>query len=138
MDRHPAGSAPGQSEDALGDDVALNLRRAAGDRVGEADEEAQRPAALLLATLVVDDRAVRALDLHAELVELFAELRARHLHVRVLGRGRALGEAREPLVPEGSEARRLLIALGDPAPHDRILRDASPVREVDEAGDRLL
>ena len=43
-------------------------------------------------------------DLHAQLEQRLAELGRCELQVRVLGRGRTLGEAREALVPEGAQA----------------------------------
>src|ERR671918_361350 len=97
-------SAPRKAQHPLGDDVALDLRRAAGDGAGEAHEEAVGPPALLLASVRVDHRAVRALELHPELEARFGELRRGHLHVRVLRRGAALRVAGEALVPEGTQA----------------------------------
>src|SRR4029077_1519749 len=122
----------------LGDDVALDLGRAARDRAREAREERVEPAALLLAAFAVDDDAVGALQLHAELVELLARLRRRELHVRVLGRRRALGERREPLVPECAQARRELVRGGDPAPYTRVVIEPAPAREVDQRLDLRL
>ena len=95
-------------------------------------KNAVHPAAVLLAALGVGDRAVRALELHAELVAAPCRLRRRHLHVRVLGRRRALGEAREALVPERAQARRALVRSPRSAPHAGVAVEAAPAREVDE------
>src|SRR3954453_6956649 len=95
---------PRQSEYALGDDVALDLARTAGDRVGERREEALHEAAVLFGVTRVGERARRTDDLHAEFERGLAGLRARYLHVRVLRRAGALGEAREALVTERAQA----------------------------------
>ena len=56
----------------------------------------------------------------------------------MLGRGGALGEAREPLVSERAQTGRALVSLSDLATDDRIVGHAPTVREIDEPGDRLL
>src|SRR3954453_564120 len=84
--------SPRKAEHPLGDDVALDLRRAAGDGAGEAGEEAEHPPAGALVVVAIDDDPGGALELHPQLEQRFLQLRRRHLEVRVLGRRAALGE----------------------------------------------
>src|SRR5947209_1465033 len=105
------GSAPRESEDPLGDDVALDLGATAGDGVGEAQEVGAHPAASFLSALGVEDHAVGSEELHPQLVERLAELRGRQLEIGVLGCRAGPGEAGEALVAEGPQARDLLVGL---------------------------
>src|ERR1041384_3283076 len=125
-----------QAEYPLGDDVALDLGGAAGDRGREIDEELAHPEAA--AALGVQDHAVGALELHAELEERLAELGGGELQKRVLGRAAALREAREPLVPERPPARRLVVGGGEPSAHRRIAMLTGLLRELDEHLERVL
>src|SRR6478752_1870152 len=59
---------PRKAEDALGDDVLQDLRRAALDRVGAGTQEAVGPVG-------VEDRALVAADVHRELRERLVRLR---------------------------------------------------------------
>src|SRR5215470_722535 len=94
---HPRRSATRQAEHALGDDVALNLTRPAGDRARERVEVLLRPRAVAVveervATEVerfgtdrVDDREDRTLERFA----------AVQLQQRVFRRGAAVTELRK-------------------------------------------
>src|SRR2546427_10034726 len=119
-----------QAEYPLGDDVALDLGGAAGDRGREVDEELPHPEPA--AALGVQDHAVGALELHAELEERLAELGVAELQKRVLGRAAALREGREPLVPERPQARHLLARGGEPPAHRRIALLTGLLCELDE------
>ena len=123
---------PREPEDALGDDVALDLGRSARDRVGEADRRTRatnRPFSAPRSGSMTAPNGAR--DLHAELVQRLAQLGRRQLHVAVLGRRPALRERSEPLVPERPQARRPARTPRRSAPDDRVAgraRTLAPAR----------
>ncbi len=77
-----------QSEDAFGDDVLLDLRRAALDRVGAGPEERVLPEPALDGPLgAAHELRVWPLDLHGELLEPLVRVHPAHLAGGGLGTG---------------------------------------------------
>src|SRR5438309_7454900 len=131
-------SSSREAEDALGDDVALDLRAPAGDGRGEAGEEAPHPAPGARRPRRVGDDGRAAGHLDAELVERLALLARGQLQEAVLGCRAALRVAREPLVPERPQRPNGDVGLGQLPSHDGIAVAARLLGLCDQIAQRVL
>src|SRR6201996_3427088 len=93
MDRSGIGSARharlfGQAQDALADDVALNLAGAGVDGAAPAGQEHALPGGDRVVVALRPQQGARALDVHGQLAELLVVLAPEQLGHRGLGSGR--------------------------------------------------
>src|SRR4051812_22442077 len=103
-----ARSSSGQPQNPLGDDVALDLARAARDGRRERREEPRGPVPVRTGRAAVDDGAVRPEQTNTQLAERLLQLGRSELQQRMLGR-RMRAEVGEALVAQGAEGGDLLV-----------------------------
>src|SRR5215472_15470981 len=118
-----------EAEHALGDDVALDLARASGDRRAEAAEVLDRPGPLTphRRTELVEVERVETERLGAEQQGPLQRLAAVQLEERVLGRGFALQELRESAVADRHQRLRVDVEAGHRVSEVRTLAERTTV-----------
>src|SRR6266571_4498161 len=132
-----------EAEHALADDVLLDLRRAALDRVrARAEERVVPEPAVHRAVRALRELRVGPLDLHRELLELLMRLHPAHLARGRLRTGQLPAqEARDRARAGEPQALRVDPELRELLAHDRALGDDAPVllhppRHVDDVVQR--
>src|SRR4051795_3934488 len=123
---------PRQAENALGDDVLQDLRRAALDRVRACTQEAIGPVG-------VEDRALVAADVHRELGQRLVGLRPLQLRQRALrARLAALHDLGQAARCGVAQRLGVDVEIGDLLADDRVLVDAALAREIHQLAKRDL
>src|SRR5262245_48078915 len=120
---------PREPEDALGDDVALDLAGTARDRPRERAHPLRGPRSLAPHRRAQDARVdrVRPLRLGAGREALLERLAAVQLEQRVLGRGATAHELRESPIPHQHQRLGVDVEAGDLVPEARVLPQRGPV-----------